>query len=270
MSRPPRPVLLIALCTTGLLGGLAWLASAAAEPPARPPTKPPTPLSKVISLTDLQDEAAFQLALVKQHLDTSKSYADSAKHELPRAAGLLAVIGQAIAEHDSKPATGKSADRPPIHGPALRDAALKLAAGKSHAQALAAVPALQAAVSGQAARSGVRRRPWTGLISLHHLMEELNSRNSRLRRAVRRSRDPQLDSRNAATMSLLGLVVLADTHEVKQKDGLPTWKQYSKDFQVNAAAVARALRAGDKDRVKPLYLKAAKACADCHSHFRNE
>lgn len=266
MSGPLRPILAIALCTMVLPHGLAWLTSARAEPSEKPSTR----LSKVISLDDLQDEASSQLALVKQHLDTGKSYTDSAKHELPRAAGLLAVIGQALAEHDSKPTAAQSADRPPIHGPTLRDAALKLAASKSQAQALATVPALQAAVSGRSTRSGVRRRAWTGLISLHHLMEELNSRNSRLRRAVRRSRDPELDSRNAATMSLLGLVVLADTHEVKQKAELSMWKQYSIDFQVNAAAAARALRAGDKTKVKPLYLKAAKACADCHSDFRSE
>jgi|AP45_3_1055517.scaffolds.fasta_scaffold19128_2 hypothetical protein len=266
MSHSTRLFSTIALTTTSLVSGLAWLTVAMAEPPATPPMR----LSKVISLADLHDEAAAQLTLVKQHLDTKKSYADSAKHELPRAAGLLAVIGQAITEHDSKPAAGKSADRPPIHGPALRDVALKLAASKTHTQALETVPALQAVVNGRSGRNETRPRPWTGLISLDHIMEELNSRNSRLRRAVRRSRDPELDARNAATMALLAVVVAADTHEVKQKAQLPTWKKYAVEFQLNASATAAALRARDTARVKPLYLKAAKACADCHSDFRSD
>ena len=101
-------------------------------------------------------------------------------------------------------------------------------------------------------------------------MEELNSRNSRLRRAVRRTRDPNLAARNAATMGLLGLVILSDTHEVKQKTQLAAWRKFSSDFQTNAAATARAFRAGDKTKIKPLYLQAAKACAGCHSTFRSE
>jgi len=255
-----------AFLAAGLLGGLWCLTPADAKQAATPRIV----LSKIISLIDLHDEAAAQLTLVKQYLDTKKSYADSAKHELPQAAGVLAVIGQAIAQHDSKPTAREPADQPPISGHLLRDTALKLAASKTQAEALALVPTLQAIINGRSSKTKATPRPWKGLISLHHVMEELNARNSRLRRAVRRPGDPKLDSRNAATMSLLGLVVLADTHEVKDKAELPKWNQYSVDFQTNAAATARALRSGDKKLIKPLYLKAAKACADCHSKFRSE
>jgi len=263
----PTPLALASvLSTTCLLSGVAWLSSAVAKP-----TVPPTlKLSKVISLADLHDEASAQLVLARQLLETRKSYEDSAKHELPRAAGLLAVIGQALGEHDAKRPAGTSDTGTPIHGPALRVAALKLAASKSRSEALAAIPALQAAVDGKAAPTASRRKAWTGLISLGHIMEELNSRNSLLRRAVRRSRDPKRDARNAATMALLGVVVAADTHEVKQKAQLPAWNRYAVGFQLNASATAAALRAGDTARVKPLYLKAAKACANCHSDFRSD
>ncbi len=264
---PIRPTIVAsALITTGLMCGSWWLNSVCAKPAKTPPVV----LSKIISLADLHDEASAQLALAKQYLDTKKSYADSAKHELPRAAGVLAVIGQAISQHDSRPTDRKPADRPPINGSMLRDTALKLATSKTQAEALSLLPTLQAIINGRSSRTTASRRSWKGLISLHHVMEELNSRNSRLRRAVRRSRDPKLDSRNAATMSLLGLVVLDDTHEVKDKTRLPKWNQYSVDFQANAAATAAALRSGDKKLIKTLYLKAAKACADCHSDFRSE
>ena len=68
----------------------------------------------------------------------------------------------------------------------------------------------------------------------------------------------------------LAMVVRSDTHKVKQKTQLSTWQKFSTDFQSNATATARAFRAGDKTKIKPLYLKAAKACADCHSTFRAE
>ena len=266
MPLPNRLTLASVLCTTCLLGGVAWLATAVAKPPAAATVK----LSQVISRADLRLKASAQLDLARQLLETRKSYNDSAKHELPRAAGLLAVIGQAVAEHDAKRPAKTSDTGKPIHGPTLRVSALKLAASKSRSEALAAIPALQAAVDGQAAPNGTRRKAWTGLISLDHIMEELNSRNSRLRRAVRRSRDPKRDARNAATMALLGVVVAADTHEVKQKAQLPAWKKYALQFQVNASATAAALRKGDAASVKTRYLKAAKACAACHSDFRHD
>lgn len=262
----PRPAPTVRMTLALLFGAVACLGMTVTKPPGRPPQK----LSGIISITELQDEAVFQLSLVKQYLDTKKSYADSAKHELPRAAGVLAVIGQALATHDSKLTAAEKADRPPIHGPTLRDAALKLSASKTHVEALATVPGLDAAVLGRAGRASPVKRPWIGLISLGHVMEELNSRNSRLRRAVRRTRDPDLAARNAATMGLLGLVVRSDTHKVKQKTQLSAWQKFSTDFQSNATATARAFRAGDKTKIKPLYLKAAKACADCHSTFRAE
>ncbi len=262
----PRPAPTVRMTLALLFGAAACLGMTVAKPPGRPPQK----LSGIISITELQDEAVFQLSLVKQYLDTKKSYADSAKHELPRAAGVLAVIGQALATHDSKLTAAEKADRPPIHGPTLRDAALKLSASKTLVEALATVPGLDAAVLGRASRAGPVKRPWIGLISLGHVMEELNSRNSRLRRAVRRTRDPDLAARNAATMGLLGLVVRSDTHKVKLKTQLSAWQKFSTDFQSNATATARAFRAGDKTKLKPLYLKAAKACADCHSTFRGE
>lgn len=265
----PRPAPTARMTLALLFGAAACLGMTVTKPPGRPPQK----LSEMISITDLQDEAVFQLSLVKQYLDTKKSYADSAKHELPRAAGVLAVIGQALSAHDGKLTAAEKADRPPIHGPTLRDAALKLSTSKTLVEALATVPGLDAAVFGRASRAnrtGTVKRPWTGLISLGHVMEELNSRNSRLRRAVRRTRDPDLAARNAATMGLLALVVRSDTHKVKQKTQLSTWQKFSTDFQSNATATARAFRAGDKTKIKPLYLKAAKACADCHSTFRAE
>ena len=262
----PRLTSTAPIMLTVLFGTVASLGMTSTKPPARRPRK----LSTIISISDLQNEAVLQLSLVKQYLDTRKSYADSAKHELPRAAGMLAVIGQALASHDSKLTAAEKADRLPIHGPTLRDTALKLSASKTHGEALATVPRLTQAVLGQAQPAGSAKRPWTGLISLHHVMEELNSRNSRLRRAVRQTRDPNLAARNAATMSLLGLVILSDTHEVKQKSQLPVWQKFSSNFQTNAAATGRAFRTGDKTKIKPLYLQSAKACADCHSTFRSE
>ena len=266
MSALSRPTSNVRITLALLFGTVACLGMSSATPPVGRPQK----LSTTISIPDLQDEAVLQLSLVNKYLDTRKSYANSAKHELPRAAGMLAVIGQALAVHDSKRTAAEKAVRPPIHGPTLRDAALKLSGTKTLAEALATVPNLTTAVLGQAKPTGSIKHPWTGLISLHHIMEELNSRNSRLRRAVRRTRDPNLAARNAATMGLLGLVILSDTHEVKQKTQLAAWRKFSSDFRTNAAATARAFRAGDKAKIKPLYLQAAKACAGCHSTFRSE
>ena len=79
----------------------------------------------------------------------------------------MAEIGPALAVHDGKRTAAEKADRPPIHGPPLRDAALKLSGTKTLAEALSTVPNLTTAVLGQAKPAGSITHPWTGLISLH-------------------------------------------------------------------------------------------------------
>ena len=135
MSALSRPTSNVRITLALLFGTVACLGMTSATPPVGRPQK----LSTTISIPDLQDEAVLQLSLVNQYLDTRKSYADSSKHELPRAAGMLAVIGQALAVHDSKRTAAEKAARPPIHGPTLRDAALKLSGTKTLAEALATV-----------------------------------------------------------------------------------------------------------------------------------
>ena len=105
---------------------------------------------------------------------------------------------------------------------------------------------------------------------MHDLMEEVNYRNSRLRRAVRRSRDPAKDARHASTMAVLALVLLVDTHEASKPAEITSWKRHTLEFQRNMTAVAVAIRKRETTKVKPLYLKAAKACNACHAEFRAE
>ncbi|GIS63290.1 MAG: hypothetical protein CM1200mP2_55150 [Planctomycetaceae bacterium] len=66
-----------------------------------------------------------------------------------------------------------------------------------------------------------------------------------------------------------GPVILSDTHDVKQKTS-GRMAAIQLGLPANAAATARAFRAGDKTKIKPLYPQAAKACAGCHSTFRSE
>ena len=238
------------------LPALLFLAHVWAKPPAR--------LSTVVSIEDLQAEAKSQLKLLRGYTASAKDYADSKKHEIPRAAGVLAVLGQALAEQDAK-----QKQPPLISGPALRDAALTVQHSQTHAAARAAVTSIQRAVTGQA-KGGQVEYPWNKLTRMHDLMEEINFRNSRLRRAVRRSRDPAHDARHASTMAVLSLVLLVDTHEAHKPAEVVRWRRHALDFQRNMTAVAAALRKRETAKTKPLYLKAAKACNACHAEFRAE
>lgn len=258
---PPRTTLLLPVALVVAVSSATLLSGAAPDDKTDKPIK----LSTVISRDDLQAEAASVIAQVRGLLKSEATYADSAKHELPRAAGVLAVLGQACSEHDTRTTATDI-----IRGTSFRDAALALKAARSLQAAQAALARLESSFSGKTTKGGPTKRTWKGLISLHDVMEELAARNSKLRRAVRRSRDPKADSRNAATMAVLGLVVLADSHEVRDEADIPKWNRLSLEFQRAASATAAALRAENKAMIKPLYLKTAKSCSDCHADFRSE
>jgi len=185
------------------------------------------------------------------------------REAIRRTAGVLAVLGQAIEEHPQ----GESQK---ISGLGLRDAALELAESKSPEETAKAIKNLQAAQEGIPNRKAGAAK-WADLISMDDLMHVVNSRNAKVRRSVRRSRDPEGDSRNALTIAMLSIPMaeqaeyyLSDEAEIKE------WKKYSHDYGKGMAGVAAAFKAKDKAAIQKHLQFATKACNDCHAKFRDD
>lgn len=221
----------------------------------------PIKIADIVAVDDLVAEANAKAVQLSKHLVSRKAYVDTKKDDLAQAAGTLACVAQAISEHPG----AKDAK---VAGPALRDAALILRRPKSFEDAKVAEKALNAALKGQG--DGKMEFSWAKLIAREAMMEEINSRNSKLRRVIRRSRKPNVDSLHASTMAVLSVAMYADAHGHDQdKASLAEWREISKESVGIMASIAGAIKKKDAAGAKRLYVRALKTCTDCHEKFRD-
>lgn len=221
----------------------------------------PIKIAQIVAVDDLVAEAQAKSVQLSKHLVSREAYAETKKDDLAQAAGTLACMAQAISEHpDAKDVK--------VAGPALRDAALILRNPKSFEDAKVAEKALNAALKGQG--EGKTEFSWAKLMAREAMMEEINSRNSKLRRVIRRSRKPSVDSLHASTMAVLSVAMYADAHGHDQdKASLAEWREISKESVGIMASIAGAIKKKDAAGAKRLYVRAVKTCTDCHKKFRD-
>lgn len=216
---------------------------------------------EIAPIADLELEISEQVERLTGVL-TEEKYEDAKDGEVRQAFGLLACIGQALAEH------GKN-ESVKIQGPALRDAALQFKRKASLEDAQKALEAVKLAVAGQAEGDHAKEYPWNKLINMHPMMEEMNDRNSKILRVLRRPRGKAEEPIHATTWVVLGLAMHADTHEVKNDADIPKWHQFSDDFREAAIKLGEAIRAKDKDEGKKWFDKANESCDACHEIFQD-
>lgn len=248
MKKPVTLILLslVALCTLRLANAGA-----------------PVDTATVAPIDDLKAEASAKIALLGDLLKDADKFAEAKKRSIPQAAGVLACVAQAIVEHKEREKAGVSAAN-------LRDAALAVIKSGSHDDAMKALTSAKQALEGKGDGKAAAEYEWNKLINLHRLMEELNSRNSKIRTALRRPKDPQAESLHATTLAVLALAIHADTHEVKDKSQIPQWQGYAANYQKNMTDLAAAIKAKDKERSSELFKAATTSCNDCHKQFRKE
>jgi CheY-like chemotaxis protein len=172
-------------------------------------------------------------------------------------------LGQAIAEHPE----GKSQKLSPL---ALRDAARKLVDSQDHEAATMAIRQIREAVQGKASNEEPEKVAWKDLISMDDMMHVINTRNSQVVRAARRSRDPEGDSRHALTIAILSIAMAEQAEDYLSEEAeIAAWKKYARDFQTGMTDLAAALKSKDKAGIRKHLDFATKACNDCHAQFRD-
>ncbi|MFO1023252.1 MAG: cytochrome c [Planctomycetales bacterium] len=219
-------------------------------------------MSAVAPAAILTAEAEAIVKALDAALTDAESY-DKAKKNVAKDFGLLAVIGQALAEHDEDSKLKAAAAD-------LRDAAIQGAKAKTLEDAKKAFEGVKAAAEGKKGSAAVEH-PWNKLMSLHHLMEVVNTRNGKIRRVARSiPSDTAEAERNAYVLALLSVAMAADTHEVKDKAQVPEWEKYSKEMQESMSGLGAALKKKDADAVKKTFAAAGKTCTDCHREIRDK
>lgn len=226
----------------------------------------PVPIKQVASGDDLVVEANAKIKALEEAVSDADKYKEAKAGPLSRDAGVLAVLAQAILESEEKPQwKGSAAD--------VRDAAIAIAGSKSQEDAKKGLDALKAAAGGTAGGAKAEA-DWNKLAKLGSVMKEVNARNGKLRRSVRKlpEKDDELaqTARDASVLALLGLVTHEDTHEVKNDADKPLWQQQSKDFSSEMTKAATAFKAKNLADAKKAFDAANKACNDCHKKFRDK
>jgi hypothetical protein len=222
----------------------------------------PLPLAEVTPAEDLCAEVADQVKELGSKLESEDAFKEAAD-KVKQSASLLAVVGQALAEHpDASPL--KEA------GPTLRDAARQLAAAKDYAEAQAAWPKVVAASEGKADAAAPVEFDWAKLSKMHPAMEEMNTRATVLRRLLRRPKNPSVDSRHAAMIALLAVATHADTHEVKNSADLPDWHAWAVELQQQMSLAATKIKEKDTAAANTAFQSGMETCSKCHDKFQEE
>lgn len=234
-----------------VIGGRAGIAFAQA----------PVAVEEVAPIAEIVLEVDAQLKTLTELFADESKYDDQREGQIRQSFGLLACLGQAVAEHDQGAATG-------IQGAALRDAALLFKRQSSLADAKAALEQIQLARAGNATGEHAVEHPWNKLINMHPMMEEMNSRNSAILKVLRRPRGKAEEPVHATTWAILSLAMKADTHEVKNDDDLPKWNQFADEFREASVKLAEAIRAKDGTEGRKWFDQANAACDACHEVFQ--
>ena len=220
-------------------------------------------LSTVTPVADLVTEAEAKIKDLEGLLADNDAYTKAKKKGVPQAAGTLAILAQAIAQHDEDSAMKKSAAD-------VRDAAMALAKAGSFDDAKKSLDAAKAAAGGKAGGAKAEHA-WEKLTDMDSLMSEVSGRSGKLRKAFRKApEDHAAVSRDASVLAVLALVIEADTHDVKDKADIEKWKKYSKDLQVSMTKISAALKAKDDAGAKKEFLDSAKSCNACHTEIRDK
>lgn len=216
---------------------------------------------KKFPVADLTAEANAQIEALGTLTESAASYKEK-QDDIRRTASLVAVLGQAMAEHPE----GKSQKLSPL---ALRDAAMILSGSEEHQAALDALKTLKAAANGETPQAAPETVAWADLIDMPDMMHIINTRNAQVIKAARRSRDPEGDSREALTIAILTIAMSAQAEDyLSKEEDVKAWKQYAADFQAGMTDLAAAIKAQDKANVQKHLAAATKACNDCHAQFR--
>lgn len=221
----------------------------------------PVKIAEIASVDDLNAEISAKLTEIADGFQSEQAFEQNGA-QVRQAASVLAVLAQALADTDQSSGLKPAA-------PTLREAARKIAGTKDFKEAKAAFEQAKAAASGKAESAAPADYDWGKLAKMHPLMEELNGRSAKLRRELRRLRNPDEARRGAMTMALIAVATQADTHEVKQEQDLPEWRKHAQDLQQSMTELAAAIKAKDTAKANTVFVAGMETCKSCHEKFKD-
>ena len=227
-----------------------WVASAA----------PPVKLTNDVATTaDLTAEVRSLLTTIDQGLAVPESY-NERQGQLKRAAVQIVILAQALADH--------AGDSPvKLAAPSLRNSAIGLARASTYDEAMAILPRLKESLDGKSSGTPAVEVDWGKLSRAGAMMGIMKERSESVRKALRRPKDPEVESRHAMAIALMALVVHADPQAVKNPADLPAWQEASVELQQQMSRAAAAMKRQDGTAADHFRM-GMEACDKCHLKFK--
>jgi hypothetical protein len=216
--------------------------------------------SDVAKTDDLIAEIHSLLTSIEPAFSSETSYNDR-RDQLKRQAIQVAILSQAVAEHEGPSDLKKSA-------PDLRDAARTLVKAKTWEDAKQAFDRAKAAADGKSKETANMEVDWGKLASVNSLMPVMKERTELIRKALRRPKDPVLESRHAMSVALVILAVHDETHAVKNAADKPDWQAICLELQGHMSRTAAAIKSKDTSSAADHFRLGMEACDKCHQKFK--
>lgn len=220
----------------------------------------PVKLADVISAADLEAEVSAKAADLEGLIATAKSFQDE-PGKRKQAAAQLAVLAQALTEHEH-------ASKLKLRSPTVRDAAIALGKATSFELARSAAETLHEAMLDQSSSTSEPDFNWSHLAGTRVLMESMRERTDLVRKALRRTKDPNAEARQAGGMAVLALAIAAHGDDIPDSDRQRQWREWSLELQAELTTTANALRQKDRDSALEHFTAAQTACDKCHDKFK--
>ncbi|MCG6155116.1 hypothetical protein [Rubinisphaera margarita] len=218
--------------------------------------------AKVVSVDLLVAGLEQKMETLGELLADPEKYDDNEEFVV-RAGGVIAVLSQALIEHDES-------SKSKIAAPALRDIGLGLQDYVGHEEASDLYQQAQSAMKGEAEGEHEKDHPWDELIGMYEMMEEMNDRNGGLSRSLRRSRGKVEEQLNASTNAVLSIAMLADHSYLEDEDQAEQWDEWSKQCIEAMKGLTKAIEEKDQTKIAEFYKAANRACDQCHEVHRAE
>lgn len=224
--------------------------------------KSPVDLDDYFSVTDLKMELADKLEIIEPLLESEESFKKDQDKKIGESVAVIVCIGQAIAEHPQKDEFG-------INGVALRVAGQDLRNAANVAEAKEAFGRVKKAATEKVESDEEVEVSWGELIDMDALMEEMNTRRSKIRRAIKRLRDPEEDSLHAVSLALLSIAMHEDLSYTGDEADEKKWQNYSKEMLEHLKKLAAVMKAGDKTESSNVFDMVHESCNKCHEAFKD-
>ncbi|HSG71395.1 MAG TPA: hypothetical protein VLA12_13325 [Planctomycetaceae bacterium] len=223
----------------------------------------PMMLKLTASVAQLEAAIARNVTALETLLAEEKNFSDNlTRDKISAKAASIAGLAQAILDHPD-------AESAKSLGNYVRESAKRLADSDSYANAKLRLGEVKLALSGKPlGYDALAEDDWYNVMTMEHMMEEMNQIQNDLRRTIRRSSDPEADSLDAVAAAVLAMACTENLDYTADEKDEAAWKEMSTQLVNEYRLLGEAMRKKETKTAQTHHANAAKLCTACHDKFR--